>query len=167
MLASNYPEAIIETPVRESTIRHKRPLPPHPGTTPGCPDMLHRAMPPNQAAYHEWVHAVYRRVFRSETCPEGPMIPVEAPTVKGLTVYGAKCGESRYFGAWIERSGVFIGWMRIQPHIAGIDSDYAVGDVLGRPLFLGISLDLNGHMALDRFCQALKEAAWDLGLADG
>jgi hypothetical protein len=55
--------------------------------------------------------------------------------------------------------------MRIQPHIAGVDSDYAVGEILGRPLFLGITLDLSGHMAIDRFVQGLKEVAWDLGVA--
>jgi len=167
MLASNYPEAIIEEPIHETIFRPNRPLPPHPGPSPGCPDSLHRERPANQAAFHEWVQAVHQRVFRSETRPDGPMIPVEAPAVKGLTVYGVKCGESRYFGAWIERSGVFIGWMRIQPHISGIDSDYAVGEVLQRPVFMGISLDLSGHDAVDRFTLALKNAAWDLGVADG
>jgi len=85
----------------------------------------------------------------------------------------------------------FVGWMRIQPHIAGIESDYAVGEVFGRPVFMGITnfaqqisrakfgtkpsasadgwvtLDLSGHDAVDRFSLALKNAAWDLGVADG
>jgi hypothetical protein len=39
--------------------------------------------------------------------------------------------------------------------------------VLGRQLFMGISLDITGHMAIDKFQQALKEVAWDLGAADG
>jgi len=84
-----------------------------------------------------------------------------------LTVYVAKSGNTRFFGVWTKRSGVFIGWMRIQPNIAGIESDYAVGEVLGRPVFMGITLDLSGHDAVDKFAQALKEAAWDLGLAGG
>ena len=51
MLASNYPDAIIEEPIIEKIIRHERPLPPHPGTAPGCPDTLHRERPANQAAF--------------------------------------------------------------------------------------------------------------------
>jgi len=167
MLAINYPGAIIESPVRERIICHQRPFPPHPGTSPGCPDALHREKPANQAAFHEWVLATHRRVFLSEPRPDGPMLPLDAPAVKGLTIYGVKCGETRYFGAWIERSGVFIGWMRIQPHIAGVDSDYAVGEVLKIPIFMGITLELSGHDAIDRFSLALKNAAWDLGVADG
>ena len=112
MLACNYPGAIIEEPIHERVARHRRPLPPHPGTAPGCPDQLHREKPSNQAAFHEWVLAVYRRVFHSETRPEGPMFPLETPAVKGLTIYGVKCGETRFYGAWIERSGVFVGWTK-------------------------------------------------------
>jgi len=82
MLASNYPDAIIETPVHESIIRPKRPLPPHPGTSPGCPDMLHREKPANQAAFHEWVQAMSLRVYRLEHMIEGPMLPIDAPVVK-------------------------------------------------------------------------------------
>jgi len=165
MFATNIPGAIIESPTYERPIQHRRPLPPHPGTAPGCPDTLHRERPANQAAFHEWVQAVFMRVFHSETRPDGPMLPFDAPTVNGLTVYGVKCGEMRFYGAWIERSGVFIGWMRIQPHIAGIESDYAVGEVLQRPVFIGITLDLSGHDAVDKFTQALKATAWDLGVA--
>jgi len=165
MLAINHPEAVIEKPIRETIIRHGRPLPPHPGTAPGCPDQLHRERPVNQAAYHDWIQAMSRRVYRLEHMIEGPMVPIDTPTINGLTVYGVKNGNSRFYGAWIERSGVFIGWMRIQPHIAGVDSDYAVGEVLQRPVFMGITLDLSGHDAEDKFTRALKEAAWDLGLA--
>jgi hypothetical protein len=57
--------------------------------------------------------------------------------------------------------------MRIQPQVAGIDSEYAVGEILGRAVFNMISIDLSGHAAIDKFVIALKEAAWDLGLADG
>jgi hypothetical protein len=167
MLASNYPNAIIEEPTIEQPNPDDQSWPSHPGPTPGCPDMLHRERPANQAAYHEWVHAVHMSVFRCEKQPDEPIITLDAPTVKGLTVYAAKSGETRFYGAWIERSGVFVGWMRIQPHIAGVDSDYAVGEVLQRPVFIGISLDLRGHDAIDRFTVSLKNAAWDLGVADG
>jgi hypothetical protein len=56
--------------------------------------------------------------------------------------------------------------MRIQPHLAEVDSDYAVGEVLQRPVFIGISLDISGHDAEGKFTRALKEAAWDLGIAE-
>jgi len=61
----------------------------------------------------------------------------------------------------------FIGWMRTQPVVVGVDSEYAVGEVLGRPLFMGVVIDLSGHDASDRFSAALKNAAWDLGVAGG
>jgi hypothetical protein len=32
-------------------------------------------------------------------------------------------------------------------------------------VFIGISLDLSGHDAIEKFVLALKEAAWDLGIA--
>jgi hypothetical protein len=165
MLACNYPEAVIESPVRERIVRYKHPLPLHPGTAPGCPDMLHREKPANEACFHEWVRTTYRSIFGCEKQPDGLMITIDAPIVKGLTIYGIKCGKTKFYGAWVEWSGTFIGWMRIQPHIAGIESDYAVGEVLGRPVFVGITLDLSGHDAIDKFTQGLNETAWDLGIA--
>ena len=84
-----------------------------------------------------------------------------------LSINGARSGKTRYYGAWIERSGVFVGWLRIQPQVVGIDADYAVGEVLGRSVFVGVTSDLDGHDAIDRFADALKEAAWDLGVAGG
>jgi len=57
--------------------------------------------------------------------------------------------------------------MRTQPVVVGVDSEYAVGEVLGRPLFMGVVIDLSGHDASDRFSAALKNAAWDLGVAGG
>ena len=55
--------------------------------------------------------------------------------------------------------------MRMQPHICGIDTVYAVGEVLGMPVFIGMPLELSGLDVLDLFMLALKEAAWDLGVA--
>jgi hypothetical protein len=78
---------------------------------------------------------------------------LDAPAVKGLVIYGARCGTLKFFAAWVEWSGTFIGWLKVQPAVEGVDSDFGVGEVLGRPLFLGITMDLNGHMAVDRFVQ--------------
>ena len=165
MSSARLPDPVFEYPTLEEPDPDGQSLPPHPGSAPGRPDTLHREKPPNQACFHEWVRATYMRVFGCEKQPDGPMFPVEAPTVRGLIVYAARSGQTRFYGAWIERSGVFIGWMRIQPQVSGIESDYAVGEILGRPVFAAISIDLSGHDAIDRFTRELKETAWDLGLA--
>jgi hypothetical protein len=100
--------------------------------------------------------------------PPGAKAPgVPAKFVKELVLYAAQCGPFKFFAAWVAWSGTFLGWMRIQPAIEGVDSDYAVGGVLGRQLIMGISLDITGHMAVDKFQQVLKEVAWDLGAAEG
>jgi len=145
----------------------KDPASGHPQYLSSGPDWLHRAKPENQAAFHEWVRATFMRVFRLEKQTDGPMLPIDAPVVKGLTVYAVRSGTTRFYGAWTELGGNFIGWMRIQSQVAGIESDYAVGEILGRPVFAAISIDLSGHDAVDRFTRELKETAWDLGLADG
>ena len=145
----------------------KNPATGHPQYLPSAPDWLHRAKPENQAAFHEWVQATFMRVFRLEKQTDGPMIPIDAPVVKGLTVYAVRNGTIMFYGAWTELDGNFIGWMRIQPQVAGIESDYAVGEILGMSVFAAISIDLSGHDALDRFTRELKETAWDLGLAEG
>jgi len=108
-----------------------------------------------------------RTIFQIECFPDSPIFTLDAPAVKGLVIYGARCGALKFYAAWVGWTGIFLGWMRIQPHFAGIESDYAVGEVLGRPVFMGITLDLSGHDAVDKFTQALKEAAWDLGVAGG
>jgi hypothetical protein len=167
MSSTRLPDPVFEYPTLEEPDPDSQTWPSHPGVPPGSPDMLHREKPTNQAAFHEWVRATYSRVFGCEKQLDGPIFPVEAPLVKGLTVYGAKNGETRFYGAWTERSGVFIGWMKIQPHIAGVDSDYAVGEILGRSVFEAVSIDLSGHAAVDRFVLELREVAWELGVAEG
>jgi len=139
----------------------------HPSFTNSIPDWPHYEKPKNQAAFHVWAQAMFLRVFRIERMIEGPMVPIDTIVVKGLMVYAVKNGNTRFYGAWTELGDIFVGWMRIQPHISGIESDYAIGEVFGRPVFVGITLDLSGHDAIDKFVLALKEAAWDLGLAGG
>jgi hypothetical protein len=124
-------------------------------------------MPAGQLAFQDWLRSAAVDIFGCDSLPDSPIFSMDAPTVKGLVIYAARCGTFKFFAAWVARSGTFLGWMRIQPAIEGVDSDYAVGEVLGRPLFMGISLDITGHMAIDKFQQALKEVAWGLGAADG
>ena len=80
-------------------------------------------------------------------------------------IYAARCGTFKFYAAWVGWSGTFTGWMVVRPAVEGIDSECGIGEVLGKPVFLGITMDLNGHMAVDRFVQGLKTVAWDLGVA--
>jgi len=97
------------------------------------------------------------------------LVPAEAPTVKGLVVFGAelKGTGTRYFAAWTEWGGTFIGWMRTRPNLAAEEQDtvYAIGEVLGRPVF-GTEDHPSStlHDALDFFERALQQAAEDLGV---
>jgi len=65
------------------------------------------------------------------------------------------------------RSGIFVGWMRTRPNLAGLEQEavYAIGKILGRPIFHpehGSSLAL--HDALELFRRALQQATEDMGL---
>ena len=57
--------------------------------------------------------------------------------------------------------------MRTRPNLAGDapDAVYAIGEVLGRPIFHpGHGAAISLHDALELFGRALREAAEDLGL---
>jgi hypothetical protein len=123
-------------------------------------------MPANQLAFQDWLRLAAIEIFGRDSLPDWPILSLDPPNVNGLVIYAARCGPFKFYAAWVAWSGTFIGWMRIQPAVEGIDSNYAIGEVLGRQLFIGISLDMSGHSAIDRFQQALKEVAWDLGAAD-
>jgi len=131
------------------------------------PPRIHHPKPSNQAAYHNWLPRAYKEVFRCGHALTGPINAIEAPAVKGLTVFGAGTGRTRFYGAWSRKSGIFVGWMRTRPNLAGEapDSVYAVGEILGRPIFLpdhGSSPALLD--ALESFRRALQEVAKDIEL---
>ena len=87
--------------------------------------------------------------------------------MKGLVVYAARCGSLKFFAAWVESTGTFIGWFKVQPAVEGVDSDFGIGEVFGKRLDSKISLDLNGHLAVDRFVQELRKVAWAIeGIED-
>ena len=129
---------------------------------------IHHPIPSNQAAYDGWLQQAYKLVFRCEQALTGPIISIEAPAVEGLSVYGATNVQTRLYGAWIRRSGIFIGWMRTRPNLAGPEQEavYAIGEVLGRPVF-GIEdgPSYSMHDALELFRRALLQTADDLGIA--
>ena len=54
--------------------------------------------PSNQAAYDGWLPHAYKHVFRCEQALTGPIIAIEAPEVEGLSVYGARNGQTKFYG---------------------------------------------------------------------
>jgi len=119
----------------------------------------------------------YYRLFKCPIMPDGRMLSripeglaqVQAPAVKGLVIYGAirKASKTQFYGAWTAQCGNFIGWMRIQPHLSEIDGEYAIGEVLGMPLFgcKDAENGLDGPRAMERFEKGLHQVAEDLGVA--
>jgi hypothetical protein len=120
----------------------------------------------NQATYDGWLQHAYKHVFRCEQALSGPIIAIEAPEIEGLSVYGARNIQTRFYGAWTRRSGIFVGWMRTRPNLAGPEQEavYAIGEVLGRSIFRPEeSTSCALHDALESFQRALQEATEDLG----
>ena len=151
---------------------------PHPGITPGCRELPRYPKPRNQNEFNAWIPITYYRLFLSPILQDGRMlatiperlVPVEAPNVKGLVVFGAelKGTGTRYFAAWTEWGGTFIGWMRTRPNLAGGEQNsvHAIGEVLGRSVFKAEDCSSSTvHDALEFFQQALQQAANDLGAA--
>ena len=48
----------------------------------------------------------------------------------------------------------------------GVDSDFGVGEVLGKPIYSKISMDIKGHFAIDRFVQELQRVVWAIGVVE-
>jgi hypothetical protein len=97
------------------------------------------------------------------------LVPVEAPKVKGLVIFGAelKGTGTRYFAAWTEWGGTFIGWMRTRPNLAGNEPNavHAIGEVLARSIYGAHDCASSTLVdALDSFRRALQEAATDMGV---
>jgi hypothetical protein len=87
---------------------------------------------------------------------------LDAPAVKGLVIYRARCGSLKFYSAWVESTGTFIGWMKVQPAVEGVDSDCAIGEILGKPIVDRISVVLNRHRAMDRFTKTLENYMRDI-----
>jgi hypothetical protein len=155
----------------------KEPYVPHPGIRPGCRELPRYPKPKDQKEFHAWIPMTYYSLFLSPILQDGRLlatipqrlVPVEAPKIKGLVVYGAelKGTGTRYFAAWTEWGGTFIGSMRTRPNLAGDTPDavHAIGEVLGRSVFRPEeSASCALHDALELFRRALQAAAEDLGV---
>jgi hypothetical protein len=152
-------------------------IPPHPGIRPGCHFLPRYPKPRDQREFNSWIPMVYYRLFLSPILRDGRMlagiperlVPVEAPRIKGLVIFGAelKGAGTRYYGAWTEWGGTFIGWMRTRPNFAGGEQDsiHAIGEVLGRAVFGAGDEPRNSLQDVtNSFQRALMEAADDLGV---
>jgi hypothetical protein len=153
----------------------REPYVPHPGTRPGCRELPRYPKPKDQSEFHAWVPQTCYSLFLSPILQDGRLlatipqrlVAVEAPKIKGLVVFGAelKGTGTRFFGVWTEWGGIFIGWMRTRPNLAGREQDsvYAIGEILGRPVF-GIEdcPTYSLYEAFDLFQRVLQEAANDL-----
>ena len=149
---------------------------PHPGIRPGCQYLPRYPKPRDQKEFNAWIPTTYYQLFLSPILQDGRMlarlperlVPVEAPKIKGLVVYGVelKGTGTRYFAAWTEWGETFIGWMRTRPNLAGEapDAVHAIGEVLGRSVFRPEeSTSCALHDAMEFFGRFLLEAANDLG----
>jgi hypothetical protein len=67
-------------------------------------------IPPNRMAYQEWLLISAASIFQCECLPDPPILTLEALPVKGLVVYGARCGTHEFYASWDESSGPFAGW---------------------------------------------------------
>jgi len=71
---------------------------PHPGIRPGCRELPKYPKPQTQTEFNSWIPQAYYRLFLSPILQDGRMlarlperlVPVEAPKVKGLVVFGAE-----------------------------------------------------------------------------
>jgi hypothetical protein len=153
----------------------REPYVPNPGIMPGCRELPRYPKPKDQKEFNAWIPMTYYQLFLSPILQDGRLLatiperlgPVEAPKIKGLVVYGAelKSTGTRYFAAWTEWGGTFIGWMRTRPNLAGDmpDAVHAIGEVLGRSVLRPEeSSSCALHDALESFRRALQEAAEDM-----
>jgi len=149
----------------------------HPGIRPGCRYLPRYPKPKDQKEFNAWIPTTYYQLFLSSILQDGRMlahlperlVPVEAPKVKGLVVYGAelKGTGTRYFAAWTEWGGTFIGWMRTRPNLAGGEQDsvHAIGEVLARSIYQSNDCASTTLVdALETFQRALQVAATDMGV---
>ena len=143
--------------------------PPHPAIPLGSPDLLHYPKPSNQVPLHVWLLENHSRVIHClESLTLENLVPAEAPVVPGLTIHAVtdiRTG-TKFYGAWTTAWGNLVGWMRLRVQLTGIDMVHVAGEVLGLAILPPGAGDVSADLAAHRFAEALKEAAWDLGIAD-
>ena len=121
-------------------------------------------MPIDQLDFQEWLRVAAASIFGCDGLPDWPIVTVDAPKVNGFIIYAAQCWTFKFYAAWVEWSGTFIGWLKVQPAVEGVESDYGIGEVLGKPIYSKITMDIKGHLAVDRFVRELRKVAWAIGV---
>jgi len=57
-------------------------------------------MPQNKIAYQEWL-PTDASIFQCGRLPDSPIFSSDAPAVKGLVIYAARCGVLKFYAAWV------------------------------------------------------------------
>ena len=65
-------------------------------------------MPADQLDFQEWLHVAAASIFGCDGLPDWPIVTMDAPMVKGLIIYAARCGTFKFYAAWVEWSGTFV-----------------------------------------------------------
>jgi hypothetical protein len=56
--------------------------------------------------------------------------------------------------------------MVVRPAVEGINSDFWIGEKFGKPIDSKISMDIKGHLTVDRFVRELGKVAWAIGAVE-
>jgi hypothetical protein len=121
-------------------------------------DENHHLAPRSQLDFVNWAQHNHDRVFRVKQYPTGLKI-IKAPRVKGLRVFAAEGYGGQLYAAWAEHDGQFMGWLWYWPSLSRIDHDFAIGEVLGRPVFGDMDQNCVRRGAVRTWRLALQEAA--------
>jgi hypothetical protein len=121
-------------------------------------DENHHLAPRSQLDFIAWCQHNHDRVFRVKPYPAG-LKAIKAPRVQGLRVYAAEGHGGQLYAAWTEHDGLFVGWLWYWPSLSRIDHDYAIGEVLGKPVFGDMNQNCVRRGAVRTWRLALQEAA--------
>ena len=121
-------------------------------------DENHHLAPRSQMDFIAWAQRNHDRVFRVKQYPTGLKI-IKAPRVPGLRVFAAEGYGGQLYAAWAEHDGQFMGWLWYWPSLSRIDHDFAIGEVLGRPVFGDMDQNCVRHGAVRAWRLALLGAA--------
>jgi hypothetical protein len=121
-------------------------------------DENHHLAPRHQLDFIAWCQHNHERVFRVKQYPTGLKL-IKAPRVWGLRVFAAEGFGGQLYAAWSEHDGQFMGWLWYWPSLSKIDHDYAIGEVLGKPVFGDMNQNCVRRGAVRTWRQALKDAA--------
>jgi hypothetical protein len=115
--------------------------------------------PRSQLEWIHWLQNHHEDVFKATICT-GPKA-IKAPSVKDARVYAAEAFGGRFYAAWSDFTGMFMGWLRIEvTHMGKSSMTFALGEVGGKPVFSDMSDHRARKAPLSAWVKALKELDW-------